>query len=208
MKTKLLLTGGLAVMLAMQLCPLAVAQNAYSIGSGTLDTLIPDDNLNGIASQIDVTAAGGIIDTLTLTMTLAGVPNAGGAYNGDYYAYLQFGSGLDVLLNRIDTGTGNNPGSGMNVTFSDSASVNIQNASQTPNVPLTGLYQPAGSLDGTFGGMASPDGVWTLFIADESAGGTGQLVSWNLAMTVPDNSSAMLLLALGAGLLGVAKIIR
>lgn len=203
MNTKLFLCAGLATGLALQVCPTAMAQNDYSIGSGTLDTIIPDNNLSGIASQLDVTASG-MIDTVTLTMTLAGVPNANDAYNGDYYAYLQFGSGLDVLLNRIDTGTGNNPGSGMTVTFTDSASVNIENATQTPGVALTGSYQPASSLNGTFAGMTSPNGEWTLFIADESPGGVGELVSWDLAMTVPDNGSTLILL--GVGFLGLCGL--
>ena len=96
-----------------------------------------------------------MIDNVTVTLDITGDPTA---YNGDYYAYLQFGSGLEVLLSNIDGGTGNNPGDGMDVVFSDSAATSIQSATQTPPTSLlTGTYMPASGgastgtgLDGTF----------------------------------------------------------
>jgi hypothetical protein len=194
--------------------------NAYGLVSSTILPLpaeIPDDNgVTGpglLVSQINVSGVEGTIDSLTVTLDITGDPTA---YNGDYYAYVQFGSGLDVLLNNIDNGNGNNPGDGMDVTFSDTGvDGSIQNAvSAPPTAMLTGSYVPdsggfaSGSYPGDTGleGQNNANGTWTLFIADESTGDVGQLVGWSVAMTAPDNGSTLLLLGMGVGFLGLCSL--
>jgi subtilisin-like proprotein convertase family protein len=49
-----------------------------------------------------------------------------------------------------------------------------------------------GSFDG-----GNPDDTWTLFLADLSAGGTGQLVSWSLDITTVPEPAEINLLAMG-----------
>jgi hypothetical protein len=202
MNTKLLLFAGLATGLALQFCPTAGAE---TFSSGTLDDIIPIPPAAGLAAPIDVTGLGGNIDSVTVSLDIAGAPTA---YNGDYYAYLQFGSSLDVLFNLIDNGSGNNAGNGMNVTFSDTGSLGSIQSATVPSGDLTGSYIPDGGLDSTFGGLPSADGAWTLFIADESPGGVGELVNWSVTLTAPDEGSTMLLLGLGVGFLGLCSLLR
>src|ERR1700728_68340 len=97
MNTKLLLFAGLATGLALQLCPAAMA-NTVTVGA-TPGVVIPDNNLNGVASTVAMSTLSSDISDVSVTLDIAGAPTA---YNGDYYAYLQFGSGLMVLLNNIE----------------------------------------------------------------------------------------------------------
>ena len=115
---------------------------------------------------------------------------------------------LAVLLNRVGrTGTmlsGYSDEDGMNVTLSDSAAADIHNyrftlfgSNDIPLTgPLTGTWQPDGrnvspelSLESTprtaFLNQltgAVPNGTWTLFISDVKAGGTSQLMDWQVTM--------------------------
>jgi subtilisin-like proprotein convertase family protein len=203
MKTKLLFSAGLAVGLVLVFSPTAMAQT-YTIGSGTLNETIPDDDLNGLSSTINVNVPMNNITGVDLTLDISS------GYNGDYYAYLQSGSGLVVLLNRLDATVSNpygSPSSGFNVTFSDS-SPNIATAPVIAGQPLTGTWAPqAGSLNSTFDGM-NPNGAWTLFIADESPGGVGTLQDWSVEVTAVPEGSTMSLLVLGGGLLVLCSLPR
>jgi subtilisin-like proprotein convertase family protein len=218
MNTKLILIAGLAAGLALQLCPKAVASPITITGGASPGQVITDEDLNGLSSTITLSAPSSEITSVSLTLDIAGAPIA---YNGDYYAYLQFGSGLIVLLNSIDSSIVpfGSPGSGINVTLID-GNPNIGTAPYSAGQPLTGTYSPQGggastgsSLGNTFDGM-NPNGSWTLFIADESPGGVGELVDWSLDVTanttssvgVPDNGSTWALLVLGG--LGMAVFAR
>jgi len=200
MNTKLLLFAGLAAGLVWELCPTAMAQtNTYTIGSGTLNEIIPDNDLDGLASTINVNVPMNDITNVQVTLDLTGYPNANDAYNGDYYAYVQYSSGLIVLLNRLDA-TVSNPygsaGSGFNVTFSDSAP-NIGTAPVIAGQPLTGTWAPQEGSLSTFDGM-NPNGAWTFFIADESPGGVCMLQDWSVELTGVPEPSTLALLGLAA----------
>jgi hypothetical protein len=214
MNTKHLLRAGLAAGLALTLCLPAAANSINLTGSASPVAVIPDNDLSGLASTINLSAPASMITGVSLTLDIAGYPEADDAYNGDYYAYLQFKSGLLVLLNNINTSPSlpyGSPGSGLNVALSD-GNPNIGGAPYTAGQPLTGTYSPQGgetstgtTLANTFGGM-NPNGAWTLFIADESPGGVGELAGWSLDVTatvVPDGGSALGMLLLGAGPLAI-----
>ena len=148
-----------------------------------------------------------------------------GGFNGDYYASLRHvtsdgtTTGYSVLLNRVGVGlTGDSYGysdAGLNVFFDDSASHDIHQYGLTasPNGGvLTGNWQPDGRADdpsvvtdasqrldilklSSFQGL-DPNGLWTLFIEDESSGGSGTLKSWGLTINaqvaaVPEPSTAL-----------------
>jgi len=208
MNTKLLLLTGLATGIALQLCPTALAAPITYTGSASPDVVIPDNNLSGVASTIVVPSDGfSEITTVTLTLNIIGDPTA---YNGDYYAYLQNSSGLLMLMSNIDNPPAipyGSTGNGINVTLAD-GNPNIGTAPYGVNAPLTGTYAPqGGSLDATFGGNISPEGDWTLFIADTSPGGVGELANWSLTVNgVPDNGSTMMLLGMGVGFLGLCSL--
>jgi len=117
--------------------------------------------------------------------------NTSGGNNGDLYAYLSFDGTVVTLLNR--PGTQDNPlgfmDAGYNVTVEDGGADGNLNLA-TGGSPVTGAYSPdAGSFSDFTG---SPNGTWTLFVADLSGGDTGpdsQLNSWYLTIndtTVPE----------------------
>ena len=178
MKSKLLLLN-LILALAFQ------AQGSlYQTGT------IPDGNLVGVAftGTYDEAAAGATVSSLAVNLQLSG------GFNGDLYSYLVAPNGtLVVLLNRPGVTTGNPfgySGSGLNVSLSDAASSSIQTTAETGGSVFTGSYQAAGTL-ANFNG-SSADGTWTLYFADESAGG-GQatLSGWSLDITaVPEPVNA------------------
>ncbi len=179
---------------------------------------IPDNNINGVADTIHLSTAISSITSLTLTLDITG------GYNGDFYAYLQHGTGFAVLLNRVGRTAGNTYGfadSGFQVTFDDAAATDIHLASAGAGNPLIGTYQPDGrnvspfsALDtsprtaflSSFNGLDA-NGGWTLFIADVSPVGLGTLADWSLTVNgnalsgVPDGGGTRVLLGLAlAGL--------
>jgi subtilisin-like proprotein convertase family protein len=55
-------------------------------------------------------------------------------------------------------------------------------------------------------GTGSPNGMWTLFVADNQAGGLGQLIDWKVTLQgVPEPSSASLLVVGIGGLLALRR---
>jgi subtilisin-like proprotein convertase family protein len=175
----LTLMGMLVVVLAASMNSKA---SIYAVGS------IPDGNPVGasFAGTYDQAASGATVSGLTVDL------NISGGYNGSLYAYLVAPNGTLVMLLNQPGATISNPfgyaGSGLNVTLSDTEAGSIQATPETPGSVFGSghAYQAAGSLSG-FNGSAA-DGTWTLFFADETAGG-GQatLNDWSLNITaVPD----------------------
>jgi hypothetical protein len=190
--------------------------------------LIPDGNPAGSAGTATVS---GLLPTISqVSVNL----NISGGYNGDLYAYLSYGGVLVPLLNRVGVGTGNSFGygdTGFDVTLSSSGANNIhfyQNYSPSYNGSgqLTGTWQPdgrtidpglassspgsfnaAGTVNfGSYNGL-NPNGTWTLFIADLSAGGQSQLVSWELDITaVPEPVNVAL--GIFAGVVVIVSLAR
>lgn len=172
--------------------------------SFAVSTIIPDNNIIGVADSRTVTTSITEITSIEVAINLTG------GWNGDLYAYLSYAGGFAILLNRpgrsqvLPDGSGS---SGMAVIFSDAAAFDIHTAIPS-NGMVVGLYQPDGrnvdpanSLDttprsaflGSFAGI-NPNGEWTLYIADASPGGVTNFQSWSLAVTgVPEPSCGMLI---------------
>jgi serine protease len=202
------------IVLAQAGSPCLVTAATTVVYSKTAALEIPD----GDASKIAVTSAD-LVTSVTLTL----VTSSG--WNGDLYAYLEHNGVISVLLNRPGLTSSNSAGaasSGMNVTFSDAATVDVHTGlSNTFGTLATGTFQPDGraadpaevldssprtlSFSGFTGQVASGD--WTLFIADVAGGETATLDSWSLSLTtepagisaVPEATTSLGLLALGAG---------
>ena len=193
----------------------ATAQTFNTNLTFAVNAAIPDADNNGLALAQTLalpTLLGGPISDVTVSL------NISGGYNGDLYAYLAGpGGGFAVLLNRTGVGGGNSfgsSGSGFNITLDDSAShVNVHDATVAPGAVLGGTFNsdgenidpqspatafPAGStaLLTSFNGNAA-DGTWTLFLADLSAGGQSQIVSWSLDITAVPEPASLTLAALG-----------
>ena len=181
---------------------------------------IPDGSLNGWNDTRTVTGASGSWNINDVQVTL----DLSGGYNGDLYAYLAHDNGFAVLLNRVGVGSAQGDGfgyanAGMNITLSSAGANGNIHWYGGANIP-TGSYQPDGraidplspaSLFDTADPRADfrtfigedPNGKWTLFLADVSAGGgESALLGWSLtvgAIPVPE-PPPMTLAALVLGL--------
>jgi subtilisin-like proprotein convertase family protein len=72
-----------------------------------------------------------------------------------------------------------------NTTFDDQATTSISAGSP----PFTGSFEPVGALSAVNG--ISPNGLWTLQIANNSRHSSGTLVSWSLAIATTGESSSV-----------------
>jgi hypothetical protein len=152
--------------------------------------------------------------------------NISGGYNGDLYAYLSYGGVLVPLLNRVGVGSGDAFGygtAGMNVTLADGLGLTdihtvaspVSGNSYAPDgravnpLGAPSTFDAAGTVNfSSYNGM-NPNGTWTLFIADLSAGGQSQLTGWSLDLTtsaVPEPANAAL--AIFAGVFLVVTLAR
>jgi len=180
-----------------------ITTNNYSVSP---NLGIPDGSPVGLMQQFTVTGLAGSITNVTVHLDITG------GFNGDLYAYLVNPQGqLSVLLNRVGVTTSHPFGyndSGMNITLDGLASSNIHSyASSGPgSYSLSGTTWAADGRNidpqsvGTIFDSAStgatlslyqdtaPNGVWTFFIADLSAGGGNATLNGVVLsiMTVPE----------------------
>jgi hypothetical protein len=205
--------------------PVASGQLTTNVFNFTgLNLGIPDNDSSGVQNSQTVTGLSGSIAGIQVSLDIAGT-GLGGAFNSDYYVELvNNAGGFAVLLNRTGMSSSNPFGygdNGFSVTFSDTAADDIhlyQNYSDTfnPDGQLTGVWRPDGenisplsdpsafdnalsqqtAMLGSFDG-GNPNNTWTLFLADLSAGGTGQLVSWSLDITTVPEPAEINFLAMG-----------
>jgi len=211
------------------LCVLALGGTALARTDVIVNTVIPDDDPDGIQSSQTIAGMAGSIGYATVTL------NVVGGANGDLYAFLSHNGTMAVLLNRVGRNSANPSGyrdagfgpdaAQYSFTFDDLASHDVHYYRTFPYVlngsgQLTGVWQPDGrALDPESAASAfdtaprsnplslfdgkDANGLWTLFIADVSPLGESTLVSWGLNLTlVPEPASATLLrCALVTGLL-------
>ena len=208
-----------ATLLGLGLLTCLSAQAAlFTLSSGTLNTAVPDGNVNGLQSTLTFNDAY-FDNVLDVNVRL----NLSGGYNGDLYVYLTHGSGISILLNRTGRTGANSFGygdAGFNITLDDAAATDIHAYGGNGGAQLTGTYQPdarnvnpatvlntdsRSAFLSAFNGLDA-NGGWTLFIADVSGGDVSTLVSWELDITaVPEPTTVALgifggVLALGGGL--------
>jgi subtilisin-like proprotein convertase family protein len=165
-----------------------------------LNQTIPDGDAAGLSDVRTVTSAVANLTGVRVKLQVAG------EFNGDLYGYVRH-TGVDftnfcVLLNRVGRTAGTQAGcvnTGFDVVFDDDAAqgdIHTCNLVANPpaGTPLAGDWQPDGrNVDpamvsdltarttalSSFNGV-NPSGRWTLFLADLEAGGTNQLLSWEL----------------------------
>ena len=184
----------------------------------TPNLAVPDGSTVGVSSTQNFASAILFITEVRVTLTLAGTPGVGDAFNGDIYAYVTHGAGFAVLLNRTGRTASDDAGyadSGFAVTFADTPAGNdIHNYrlfAPITSGPLTGVWgsdgrnvNPASVLDTTprtasltnLNGLDA-NGAWTVFVADVSPTGTAKLASYRIQVTgdtVPEPASLLLAL--------------
>ncbi len=134
---------------------------------------IPD--LGTITSTVNVSNAGPVLDEVTIEMV---VPHS---KSGDLDITLMAPGGLTTTLTSGNGGTNADQFNG--TTFTDGPVTNnralVTDAQYTNGVALD-QTQPEGAL-GHFRGI-NPNGTWSLIISDNTPGGAGSLVSWQLAI--------------------------
>ena len=201
-------------------------------GATAISAAIPDNNATGLARTKVLTGYdlyAPYIVTVSLKLVGTGGGAFNGDFYADlrFTAEGSPTTQLAVLLNRVGRSADLPNGysdNGFDVTLADSADDDIHNyrfaIGGGHNNPitgaLTGTWQPDGRtadplqvLDTSLRvttlnslGTGSPNGTWTLFVSDQQAGGTGQLVEWKVTMQgVPEPSSASLLI------LGLAAVL-
>ena len=200
MKTQTLI-GLLAVLLGAGVAHASLYTETFS----GVNVAIPDGNPVGVSfgETVSDIPGGSIVNGLTVDLSVSG------GYNGNLYAYLVAPNGTLVMLLNQPGATVGNPfgyaGSGLNITLSDTAAGRIQTTPETPGSVFSGTYQAAGTLGAVSGSAA--DGTWTLYFADEVAGG-GQAIlnGWSLNITAvpePANLALGLFVAMLLALKGV-----
>ena len=184
----------------------------YSIGnvngSGTsLNQNIYDASPSGITSAITVSGAGSFLSAIIVTL------NISGGYNGDLYGYLSHNGTLVTLLNRVGTGSGSpiqntfgfSTAGFNNVTLDDVATGgNIHNVQNPGSLPTVSYTADGGSL-ASFNGV-DPNGTWTLFFADMSAGNASTLNGWSLDITVVPEPVNVAVSIFGMGFIGAGVV--
>ena len=202
----------LQTLFAVLLLSIATTQ-AGLYTSGTLNTIIPDANPNGISSTISVSGLGSVLSDVNVLI------NVTGGYNGDLYAYLSHGGILVPLLNRVGTGTGDSGTAQYvfgystagfdNVRLDDAALDGSIHNTVAPASSTTSSYTPDGGSLASFNNN-SPNGDWTIFFADMASGGgstPSTLTSWSLEITaVPEPTNVAL--GVFGGLFLVVIVVR
>ena len=216
-----------ALMLGCALAAQAgVYDNSYSSGFANSGN-VPVGNLSGWSDSETINGETGTIGSVSVDL------NISGGFNGSLYGYLEYNGVLVTLLNRVGVVSGNPFGygdSGFDITLSSSGASSVhsyQSGSYSVNGSgqLTGTWQPDGNTVSPLASPSSfssspsgtglnalngfsPDGTWTLFLADVvSGGGQPQVLSYSLDITtVPEPVN--LALGIFGGVMGVVALAR
>lgn len=188
-------------LLVLMLSAGVIRGSLYTETFSGVNTAIPDGNPVGASFSETVSdiPIGSTVSGLTVDLSVSG------GYNGNLYAYLVAPNGTLVMLLNQPGATISNPfgyaGSGLNITLSDTATGSIETTPETPGAVFSGTFQAAGTL-GTVSGSAA-DGTWTLYFADEVAGGGQPILNgWSLNITAVPEPTNITLAILGMGFVG------
>jgi hypothetical protein len=170
-------------------------------GVGTFNQTIVDGNPAGVWNSISVSGLNWSLSTITVTLNVSGGNNSG------LYAYLTYNGTLAVLLNRPGVTSATPFGdtsAGLNQTLTGTALYSgVSPLSSSASFTTPGSST---SLSDLYGGM-NPNGTWTLFFADVSAGGgNATLNGWSLDVTAVPEPTNVALATFAAMLLALAGL--
>lgn len=148
--------------------------------------VVPDNNFSGWSDTRSVsTMPAGTFTGLSVDLQLSG------GWNGDLYAYLVHSSGFSVLLDHVGVGVSGVSAfgygdAGMTVNLAATGtSIHQYGGNNTFSATPSGswlTYNTSGSLASFL--STSPNGTWSLFVADLSGGGVSTVQSWGLQMDI------------------------
>jgi subtilisin-like proprotein convertase family protein len=154
---------------------------------------IPDNNLAGVTSTINVAGAGTSICDVNVTVNITHT------FPGDIDLTLTSPSGTTVTLTTDNGGTNDNVFAG--TTFNDQADPNSQIPyAVNPNITTDHVYAnltvvtqltPEEALAAVNG--QDPNGAWTLKVSDDAGIDTGTLNSWSLDIVTCSCAAACVL---------------
>jgi len=187
------------LLIIVLLLPLRLA--AVDAFTFSLNTDVPDNDLVGLSDTRIIDLPYNEIFSVEVGLVLSG------GWIGDLYASLRHESGFAVLLNRAGRTASDPDGSSLSaldVTFrhgapdvhtADLFTFDIVSPDARAVDPQTVIdTDPRTAFLTSFDGL-SPDGEWTLFIADVAAGDTTTLESWSLIITpVPEPGTSALII--------------
>lgn len=172
---------------------------AYSSGTINPGQMIPDNTPVGAAYGFSFLDSGLSVGSLVLTL------NMSGGFNGDMYGYLQHGGTLIELFNPASFSAGGASGSTLNLSLASGTGLSALGTAAVGDLAGgTMTYAASGNLNGFVG--TDPNGLWTLYFADQGAGDQMTLNSFNLSITAVPEPITMALLILGAVFVGAKAL--
>lgn len=130
---------------------------------------IPDNNLAGISSVINVSDMGVVGNAVVVANAISH------QFDGDLNLTLISATGTTLDLSSRNGSTGDNY---VSTIFSDAASTNVT----TGTAPFRGRFKPEVALSGLIGQVTN--GAWTFNVADAANIDGGLLGSWSLGLCV------------------------
>src|ERR1043165_1611736 len=172
----------LVVLLALTLGTGPTWATVYTYNFTGINAAIPDATWTGYANRQTISGLSNVITEVRVRLKISG------GYNGDLYALLVSPAGTStVLVNRVGIGTGSGlqnmfgfADPGFDITLrDDGAGTSIHNANGGGSTVVGTYHSESNNLHSVFDGQ-TPNGTWSLFLADIAGGDTSTLVSWRL----------------------------
>ncbi len=148
----------------------AAGSGTASVASGAVNIPIPDSAPTaGISSDLIISSvpAGAVITDVSVTVNITHT------WDSDVDITLTGPNATTIELSTDNGGSGDNY---VNTVFSN----NGVTAVTAGTAPFTGTYLPEGNLTTLF---STPNGTWTLGVADDLGGDTGTLNDWSIAIS-------------------------
>jgi subtilisin-like proprotein convertase family protein len=156
--------------------------------SWTGSEAIPDGSTTGVNTTVTVSGMSGVLTDLnfrfdgTSCNTTPGSTTVGLTHSwvGDIVTKLTSPASATVTIVNHAGGTNNSGKNFCNTVLDDSSGNPIQSISASGN-PYSGSYAPSSPFLPFYG--ATPNGTWTLNVADTSSLDTGKIQAWSLVVT-------------------------
>jgi subtilisin-like proprotein convertase family protein len=171
---------------------------SVTVSSGAISIAVPDNTANGVSSNLTVAGipANATITGVKVAFTL---PHT---YCGDMLLNLKAPNNTILALDKYLGGTGNQAGVYPNTGFTNTviSSAGVTPLSAASVQPISGTFKPD-LINGAIGGVtvqnpagfvstatafsdlySTPNGTWTLAMADGGPGDVGTLTSWSITI--------------------------